>query len=104
MSDRLKVKEKQSCTRYIIKRRNVRANLGISKGDHGTEIFILSLGQHPLLNLEDSQPSLESHVRYVETLPTRIHLLRPSKAPISDFYSPLSNALWHRQKDTNSTV
>src|SRR5437016_47511 len=97
MSDRLKVKEKQLCTRYIMKRRNVRANLSISKGDYGMEIFILSPRQHPLLNLEDSQPSLGSHVRHVETLPTRIHLWGPSKAPISDFDSPLSNALWHRQ-------
>ena len=69
------------------------ANLSISKGDHGTEIFILSLGQHPLLNLEDSQPSLGSHVRHVETLPTRIHLWGPSKAPISDFNFPLFNTL-----------
>src|SRR5437764_15364528 len=97
MSDRLKMKEKHSCTRYIIKRRNIKTNLSISKGDYRTEIFILSLGQHPLLNLEDSQPSLESHVRYVETLPTRIHLWGPSKTPISDFNSTLSNALWHRQ-------
>ena len=68
-----------------------------TKGDYKTEIFILSLRQHLLLNLEDPQPSLGSHVRHVETLPTRIHLWGPSKAPISDFDSPLSSALWRRQ-------
>ena len=93
MSNRLKVKEKQLYIRYIIKRQNVRANLSISKEDYRMEIFILSLCQHPRLNLEDSQPSLESHVQYVETLPTCIYLWGPSKVPILDFDSLLSNAL-----------